>query len=97
MEEKQKYNESLRANDVLKRQLFQNLENEKLKLSSLINETKDLMSMSYNYKIEKVKEDLINRMREFEKVLNIITIVKIIVFYDVCIRTNLKHATAEFQ
>jgi hypothetical protein len=67
-EEKQKYNECIRSVESLKRQINQNFETEKIKVNALINETKDLISLSSNDKIEKTKEEILGRIRELEKV-----------------------------
>ncbi len=67
-EEKQKYNECIRSIESLKRQITQNFETEKIKVNALINETKDLISLSSSDKIEKTKEEILSRIRELEKV-----------------------------
>lgn len=69
-EEKQKYNECIRNIDSLKRQINQNFESEKIKVNSLVNETKDLISVSSNDKIDKLKEEMANKLRDLEKKIN---------------------------
>jgi hypothetical protein len=56
----------------LKRQISQNFETEKIKVNALINETKDLISLSSNDKMEKTKEEILGRIRELEKVLQVL-------------------------
>ncbi len=56
----------------MKRQISQNFETEKIKVNALINETKDLISLSSNDKMEKTKEEILGRIRELEKVLQVL-------------------------
>jgi hypothetical protein len=69
-EEKQKYNECIRSIEALKRQINQNMESEKIKVNSLVLETKDLISVSANEKIDRVRDELMSRIRDLEKAIS---------------------------
>lgn len=65
-----KQNETMRSVESNKREIYQNLENERSRLNSLLMETKESTLLIANDKIEKAKEDLLNRIRDLEKVEN---------------------------
>lgn len=67
-EEKLKYNETIRSLESMKREFYQNIENERTKLNSMISETRDASLLITNDRIDKTKEDLLNRIREVERV-----------------------------
>lgn len=67
-EEKIRLNEILRQLESNKRDLYQNMENERLRINGLLVETKESTSLIMNDKIDKAKEDLLTRITDLERV-----------------------------
>lgn len=70
-EEKIKYNEATRSLEAFKREFYQNMDNERNRMNSVLTDSKDTILMMANDKTEKAKEDLLGRLREIEKVFRI--------------------------
>ena len=68
IEENSKFVELLRVVDTNKRENMQNMEIERSRYNSVISEIRDLISAQTNEKIEKVREDIFSRFKDFERV-----------------------------
>ena len=68
IEEKSKFVELLRIADTNKRENMQNMEIERSRYNSVVSEVKDLISAQTNEKLEKVREDIFSRFKDFERV-----------------------------
>jgi hypothetical protein len=67
-DEKSKFNEVLRSLESIKREFYQNIETERTRLNTAINESRETALIVTNDRIEKTKEDILIRIRDVEKV-----------------------------
>ena len=68
-EEKLKYNESMRALDGQKREILTIIDNERMRTNAMIHDTKDSIVLIANDRIERAKDDIINKIRDLERVI----------------------------
>lgn len=70
-EEKQKYVDAMRNLEATKREIYQNMDTDRARLTAQICETRDATMFHVNDRIEKTKEDLHARIRDLERVRKI--------------------------
>jgi hypothetical protein len=58
----------MRIVDANKRDLTQQLENDRIKMNTILNEYKELLLAQSNDKLDKIRDDLYIRIRDIEKV-----------------------------
>lgn len=68
IDEKSKFTEVLRSLESIKREFYQNMETERTKVNTAINESRETALIVATDRIEKTKEDILNRMRDVERV-----------------------------
>ena len=69
-EEKQKYVEAMRAIDMSKREIYQNMDTDRARMNAQLAETRDAVMFHTNDRVEKAKEELNIKMRDVERVSN---------------------------
>lgn len=62
----------VRIIDANKRDLSQQLENDRIKMNTILNEYKEFLLVQSNDKLDKIKDDLYIRIRDIEKVLFVV-------------------------
>ncbi len=67
-EEKTKYNETLRAMEAQKREILQIIDNERLRTSSMMQDTKDSIMLIANDRIDRARDETLNKIRDLERV-----------------------------
>lgn len=84
-EEKMKLSETMRQVESNKREIFQSIENEKLRINHQLSENKEATLLLTNDKTDKAKEDILNRIRDLERV----NFIYIYIFFSVDIELRL--------
>ena len=67
-DEKSKFNEVQRALESVKREFYQNIETERARVNTVINESRETALIIATDRIEKTKEDILIRIRDVERV-----------------------------